>query len=155
MNNVDPLAELRDIQLPATVSAWPAWGWWIILALVALGLSVAAVLAWQRYRRLAFQRDALKQLEALRETASNTQPTRVIADISALLKQVAMTREGRQGIASLHGTQWLRYLDTQGNTTEFTNGPGQVLGNSRYQINPNIDVAALIDLSQQWIKKQT
>jgi hypothetical protein len=35
MNTTDPLAQLRDIQLPEPVGLWPlAWGWWALLLLV-------------------------------------------------------------------------------------------------------------------------
>ena len=48
----DPLAQLRDIHLPDTVSDWPPGpGWWV-LALVLL-LFGAALVIWavRRYRK--------------------------------------------------------------------------------------------------------
>ena len=59
MNPTDPLAQLREIHLPAPVSFWPpAIGWWILaifvlFCLIALAYFIHRQVIKKQYRRLA------------------------------------------------------------------------------------------------------
>ena len=154
-NTHDPLQGLRDIHLPAPVSFWPpAPGWWMVAALVIV-LLIVAVWFWRRYRRHAYRRGALQQLQhlqaALRQGHAETQ---VLAELSILLRRTAISRYGRQQVAALHGDDWLAFLDRTGRTTQFTQ-QGQALLDAPYR-NHSAQVAEpLLQLAQRWLKVQS
>jgi len=67
---VNPLEQMRDIQLPAPVGWWPpAPGWWLltvlVLALVAWGLARAVRIASERRQRQRYRGEALQELNNL------------------------------------------------------------------------------------------
>jgi outer membrane lipoprotein SlyB len=109
------LSNLRDLALPPAVSLWPpAPGWWII---AAAGLAAAAILsaaALARYRRNAYRREALRQLDTV-----------AFGAISAVLKRTALAAWPREQVAALTGAAWLAFLDRTGRTTAFTEGAGR------------------------------
>ena len=154
---MDPLSNLADIHLPDPVSAWPpAYGWWLVALLLACCLIAVVIWLRHRHQRSAYRREALAQLNTLKEkAASQHNPTLIAAELSALLKQVAITLSGRKSTASLTGEEWLKFLDDKGRTSDFTQGQGRVLGADIYKPNVQIDLEKLFKLSQQWIKKQS
>lgn len=114
------LTQLRDIRGLDPVSGWPpALGWW----LVALGVLLLFYLAW-RYRaslrlrippipvlRIGNWRwDAGRQLRDLRQRALTQDPRRTAAELSELLRRIAMARLGREACAGLTGADWLAWL---------------------------------------------
>lgn len=146
--------ELQPIHLPADVSAWPpAPGWWIVFAMI-LALLAAAFLGYRRYRRLAFRREALTLLAEL-EKQQDQAPLQLIDAVSALLKRVAITVHGREKVAGRTGDSWLQFLDASGRTNGFTQGPGRVLGASRFRPDITLDAPALMALCRDWIQKQS
>ena len=66
MNPQDPLADLHPLRQPELIGWWPpALGWWLLLLAVILCVaSLVYVLLW-RYRRNAYRRRALIQLQSL------------------------------------------------------------------------------------------
>ena len=71
MNPNDPLADLADIHLPNSISAWPlAPGWWVLIILACAGL-VALFKLWSKWHasRL-YRRQALAQLNSI-EASNN------------------------------------------------------------------------------------
>jgi hypothetical protein len=151
----DPLQGLRDIHLPSPVSFWPpAPGWWILAALV-LVLIVAGFWLWRRYQRRAYRRSALKQLQQLQLALQQGQAeATILADLSVLLRRTAISRYGRQQVASLHGKDWLTFLDRTGRTTQFTS-QGQALLAAPYQRHASQSAAPLLQLAQHWFKVQS
>ena len=109
---MDPLEQLQDIHLPATVSAWPlSWAWWLTLGLLLCAIIIAiwAVKAW--FKRTHITRLALKELQILQQQN---------VDITALqqfLKRVALSCFPRHEVAALHGNAWYEWLDKQANLT--------------------------------------
>ncbi|MEX2327800.1 MAG: DUF4381 domain-containing protein, partial [Pseudomonadales bacterium] len=60
----DPLAQLRDIHLPAPIEAWPPAPGWIVLAILALLFATAAIVfLYGRWRRNQYRREGLQALE--------------------------------------------------------------------------------------------
>ena len=160
MPNSDPLATLRDIQLPPPVSAWPpAPGWWLLAALL---LGVLIALAWQAYRyyrRTAANRAALRELRGLHNRyASDADARRLAADLSQLLKRLALVKYPPPQVAPLYGEAWLTFLDRSGATLGFSKGVGRLLVVLPYQASvretqPH-QLYALLQLAQHWIKRQ-
>jgi hypothetical protein len=156
MNGADPLEQLRDIHMPEAIGWWPlAPGWWM-LAVLILGLIVAAIV-WRvlRHRRLAYKREALAQWQAIHARFLDDKDTaRLLADLAVLLKRTCITRYGRDETAGLAGEQWLAFLDQTGKCTAFSQGAGRVLVSERFTSHPQVDGPALLNVTLAWLNKQ-
>ncbi|MEM7016166.1 MAG: DUF4381 domain-containing protein [Pseudomonadota bacterium] len=155
--NQDPLSQLHDIQMPDPISFWPpAPGWWVLGVLMLAGLVFLVIRGWRWHARRAFKRQAL--IEA-RDIYSHYQQYhddgKLIADMSILLKRVALMRFGPAEVAALQGQDWLEFLDRVDRSAAFTQGVGSVLAEGPYR--PNAEVKGqpeiFIKLCQDWIKK--
>jgi hypothetical protein len=155
MPNVpDPLQELRDVQMPDPISWWPpALGWWMII----VGLVIMAILVvWVRvYRnRTRLRRIALAQLERVKEHyAVNSDDQWAITQISQLLRCYALALFSRSHVAGLTGQSWLKFLDHQGGTNQFSEGPGRALRAGPYQSQVPTSAVYLLPLVERWIKQ--
>lgn len=149
--------QLRDIHLPAEPGWWPpAPGWWIV-AVLALALLVwASRIALRRYRLHRQRQRLLARLDALARPDGTLTPE-AVAEISTLLRRLALMRYPRQRVAALTGAEWLRFLDQTGDSDGFSHGPGQVLATGPYQAHlpADVDFAALDTLVRDWIKQNT
>ncbi|MFK7885834.1 MAG: DUF4381 domain-containing protein [Gammaproteobacteria bacterium] len=142
---------LRDIHLPAGVSAWPlAPGWWVLMLVVALLMFAV----WFLWRRGGTQRYSLAQLRGIeRQFAEDGDPRRLVTDISTLLRRVCLTYRPRDSVASLTGKAWRDALVS-------LSGPRGTLPDSvAWQIvhgpyNPvePIDPKALLGHTRRWLR---
>ena len=110
--NADLLRQLADIRGLRPVSWWPlAPGWWALLALLLLvgGIAIAFILRRRAWHR-SWQGAAARQLTKLEAqlTAETAQAT--AADLSLLLRRIAIRRFARSECAGLEGQRWLRWL---------------------------------------------
>ncbi|SEK45532.1 protein of unknown function [Colwellia chukchiensis] len=98
---MDPLAQLKDIHLPATVPNYPlAPGWWL-LAIAIIALLIYGVRKLYRYQcQRKTQKLAFKQLTS---TDNNQQ-------ILRLLKWAALQYFPRQQVAPLSGEKFKNFL---------------------------------------------
>ena len=152
MNPMDPLAELRDIVTPPPPSAWPwAPGWWILLILGLLLLSISIWWFWRWRQRSRPRRLALKQLAQLQQQEADPQTLR---QLSQLLREVALQAYPWEQVACLNGKRWLEFLDQTGDTTQFTEGPGKILGDGPYRPPSEPLNSQLFVLCQEWIQLQ-
>lgn len=151
----DPLADLRDWHLPDPVSWWPpAPGWWLVAAGILVGL-VLVVRLWFRWRgRTSLQLAARLELERLgRDLAADGDRRRYLAELSRLLRRLALARYPRAQVAGLTGDDWLAFLDATGGAGEFSDGVGRVLVESAYRPTAEIlfDPERLTTLVRRWI----
>lgn len=155
MNHSDSLQGLRDLHLPAPVPFWPpAPGWWILAGLIVV-LSLFAVWWWRRRQRLAYRRAALSELQQLQQANQQGQSgAPILAELSILLRRVAMMRYGRDQVAALHGRAWLEFLDRTGRTKQFTE-QAQSLLDAPYRRDGAIEVTPLLSLAQRWLQVQS
>ena len=144
------LNRLHDIHGAPDPSWWPpAPGWWMLGAIVAVAL---AVYLW-RSRRESWQAQALRELKrAEREFAESRDAARCVAQVSVLLRAVAIARARGIVVAGLTGDAWLRYLDEGIGGRHFSSGPGRILLTAPYMPNAEIDAAALCELTRQWLR---
>lgn len=122
----NPLADLKDIHLPNSVSVFPlSIGWYILIVLLIIG--VALLLWWRlKIRRQQKQRLKINQLlDEIESTHGNTPNT--VGEVSILLKRVAATKFPKQDVHKLLGNKWLEFLDKTGKTNDFTIGAGRSL----------------------------
>lgn len=156
--NPDTALALRDIHLPEPVSWWPpAPGWWLLLfALIVLCLS-----CWFMYRRWQHrqqQRDSLKAFTNIQLNFNQDQNrTKLVRELSILLRRSCITFYPRELSASLTGESWLQFLAATSMQDEFTSGAGQVLASAPYlseRSNLAIDAQALLAVCENWLRAQ-
>lgn len=151
------LSQLRDIHLPAAVSWWPpAPGWWLLLAIILLALA-GAWLLYRRYLRNQWRRSALAELSRLRNESQLLTSSLIVAELSVLLRRVAISRFPREESARLNGEPWLAFLDRkQAGEARFNSAAGHLLITAPYApataIAPEL-MAQLISLCEDWINK--
>ncbi len=140
--------QLRDIHLPSEIGWWPpAPGWWLLLAMLLLLL--IALVCWRRHQhKQAWRRQALAQLQAIRQQSANQQP----AAISALLRRVAIRCFAPQQVASLNGEQWLNFLCQHSQGADFQPFV-QALLIAPYNHQPIDNLEQLLQQTELWIRK--
>lgn len=154
----DPLAALRDIHLPEEPSWWPpatGW-WWLMLALILFAILIGLLFRFLYLRRYRLRRRALQTLRQLRtrhQHGESQQP--ICAELSNLLKSTAVRQFPDDAVAGLTGKAWLDFLNRSGHSKDFTRGCGHSLISAPYQPAPQIDLDALLDLSEQWLLQNT
>ena len=150
----DPLAQLKDIHLPPPVGWWPpAPGWWLVgICLLAVVVGGGYFL-WKLFRRGRYRREALLCLRHLHSTHQG-QEQLFLEEVSRLLRQVAICQYGRQEVALLNSSEWLKFLDRTGKTDQFSQGAGKVLGTMLYQPAVVIEADQLCRVAEAWIRRQ-
>lgn len=108
----DPLAELRDIRLPDTVSFWPpAPGWWMLAGLLVLGLLIALAMEWRRRQTLAYR--VARDWRAMARDTTRFPDTRALAAEGALLmRRILVSTPRAPEAASLTGQAWQDFLSS-------------------------------------------
>ena len=142
----DPLDELRPLHEPDAISWWPpALGWWVLIFFL---LAAVLLLRW-RWKRIALQRAALRELKTL--IANMNPPSQQAAAINRLLKRYALVCWPATEVAALTGESWLKFLDSHGGNGAFLQGPGRVLLTSPYYGEDQCN-EELFMLAHRWIK---
>ncbi|MEM6363732.1 MAG: DUF4381 domain-containing protein [Planctomycetota bacterium] len=127
MLNVDPysLDQLRDIVEPPPASWWPpADGWFYVSFLILVWSILWLVRGYQRWRRNAYRREAIAELNDLTEGD--------LVGLSRLLKRVALVGYPRRRVASLVGTDWTEFLSRTCPTANFDQGDAVKIGTAGY-----------------------
>ena len=104
---------LRDIHLPEAIGWWPlAYGWWLIIALVLVGLGWLLMRAWRNWRFNAPRRYAIRALATVEaEYLTNRDPVALGRQVSELLRRGMLAYAPRHEVAGLTGESWLEWLD--------------------------------------------
>lgn len=147
---------LRDIHLPEIVAWWPpAFGWWILAAVVVLIGVVLSVHAWQQRRHRAALR-ALKDI--LRALEGGAEPAECVSDASIVLRRFAMTVDRKSGgVAGLAGEAWLEYLGGKTRDPQFAAGSARLLLDAPYRAAGNVSVEqaqSVYRVCVNWINTQ-
>jgi hypothetical protein len=152
VNPQDPFANLHPLRLPVQIGWWPpAPGWWLLLLAGLVALTALGYLIRRRYKRNAYRRRALLQLQAL-ETQYVAQPDagHHLSQINALLKSVALLAYPRTSVAAHYGGNWRAFLNRS--LPPDAHFP-QAFDDAAYQKNcPAIDVAQVHKAAQHWIR---
>ena len=148
--------QLRDIHLPGAPAFWPpAPGWWLAAAALLALLAWLTVVALRRYHIRRRRRRMLCALASVEHALAGESTPDALAQVSVLLRRLALMRFPRQQVASLTGNAWLRFLDESGGNGRFTEGPGRVLAAGPYQrsLPSDLDAAGLVVLVREWVNK--
>lgn len=109
-----PIAEPAAIPMAPQTAAW-----WVLAALILLGLGAGGVAWRRRHVANAYRRAALAALDA-----SGEDP----AAIATVLRRTALAAFPRAHVAGLTGTDWLAFLDQTAPGTGLSASPeGQTL----------------------------
>jgi len=143
-NLVDLIERLAEPPEPTPVSMAPQTAGWIVLAVLLA--FIVAWLIWRallRWRKNAYRRAALAELE----TAGDDP-----AAIAVILRRTALAAWPRQDVASLHGADWLHFLDTTSSGAGFIDGPGSALVGAPYRSATAAPVPDLGALAVRWVR---
>lgn len=151
MNPADPLAELRDIHLPDSVSAWPlAPGWWLLLIIACAGLTALLIACSRRHRARLYRRQALLQLQQIEQNADNQ-----IVALVELLKQTVNTAYPDQHFSSLNIADFFKFLQQSCPAAQFEDLPDN-LDKLLYAKGTELDSVIIEQLKQGtkiWIRQ--
>ena len=153
MNPQDPLAALHPLREPLQVGWWPpAPGWWLLLVALLLLLGAGVYFLWRRYRRNAYRRQALLQLQAIREHYLQDRDGQAcITATNALLKSVAIRAYPLRDVAAISGEHWLEFLNA-GLGSEHAFDAGFALAAYR-PARDAVDLDALYSSAALWIQR--
>jgi hypothetical protein len=161
---MEPYAyQLRDIRGLDGIPWWPlAPGWWLLAAGIILGFW----LAWRLLPHLkipavmdiTWRWDAARHLRNLRRRARDQDPRDTLAELSELLRRIAMARYGRDACAAITGREWLEWLqshDPQG--YNWTDRGGIMLdlpyAPPGYASAEVMQLLEMIDAAQNWVAR--
>ena len=151
MNDSDPLANLRDIHLPADVSWWPlAPGWWVLIAVI-FALSVWALFKWQKRRKHQQLLLEVKQELAQIQSTYSQQPSELtlILNYSELLRRLLMLHLGREDTARLSGLKWFELISSYVPEQQLSEELITLMTDGKYQRQVQLDEPApLIDWAE-------
>lgn len=140
---------LEDIILPPAISWWPlAWGWWavIVVSLITLTLLVYGLWRWFRKHR--------QQQQALQELASSTEnlpSSELYSAVNAWLKIQLKTQQPQA--LHLHGKAWAEFLQQSTVKPIFSDEIIQALSQGLYQAQPaNISREQCLAAAEQWLR---
>ena len=145
------LVNLRDIHLPVEPGWWPpAYGWWIVAAILALVAAWAILWGTRRRRQLAPYRQVRREARYLtKQRLELMLDARTYADsVNALYKRVLVHVERRGDAAGLYGQPWLLFLADRFQHSGFLQRAGTCLGSERYEPRP-LDDSQLPDLVRE------
>ncbi len=135
---------LRDLHLPEAIGWWPlAPGWWVVIALIMVGLGLLFRHLLRIRARGAARRHALWRLNEL--TADFEQHHNAVAfssHLSELLRRTMLAYAPRHDIAGLTGDEWLAWLDRDLDQPRFQGEAGRKLLELPYRA-PGDDVSGL------------
>ena len=152
---MDQSLPLRDIHLPETVGMWPpAIGWWLLLIVLPL-LFLVAWWLFKRITKTTLTKEALKILDQIKNDPNSDQKQK-LQQLSSWLRRIAISLASRKEVASLSGQDWLAYLDQSIEGTPFSSGIGRYLADGHYQksLPDNVDITALAELCENWLRRQ-
>ena len=152
----DALAQLKDINFPPAIGWWPlARGWYLVMALIFILVVFFLYRAYQRYLNGRAKKQALNLLELYATQYAKEGTTQLTsARISELLKRVALVYYPRQQVASIHGQDWIDFLNKTSKRLDFESVKTMLL-DSPFKLNEQINLNPLITLAKLWIKQRT
>ncbi len=153
-NAADPLANLRDIQLPADVAWWPpAPGWWLLGLLILLAVLATGWYCRRRYRQLRYRRAALAELKQLLDETDND--AHILLAINRLLKRTALVAYPAATVASLHGQRWADFRQASLPNVPAPANLATLLGDQLYDVTAVApeDIQQLVIFARKWLAK--
>lgn len=145
LNLIELLEKLEPVPAPEPISLFPQtpfWGWLALLLLI--GVAYVSYRGWRKWRARAYRRAALAEI-----AQAGDDPIK----LARILRRTALCAFPRREVASLHGEQWLAFLNEHYPGNKFAGEIGQTLDNAPYQPNTNSGSApGLAKLVAEWVR---
>ncbi len=146
------IGRMADIAVPEPVSYAPQTAaWWVVASVLVMAVGVTIYVAFRRRKANAYRRQAIFELDALEKRVT---AEAAYGDLASLVRRTALAAFPRQQVASLHGDDWLAFLDRTG-PGGFRDGPGRSLATAPYDggraLSAN-DRAMLVRTVRNWIR---
>lgn len=151
----DVLAQLHDIHWPVALNRWIfAWGWYVLGLVLLMGLVVGGLRFYRYYQQRRIKQEALRLLKSY-QVAYQLTPHRQMAaaQVSELLKRVALVYFPRVTVASLNGEAWWSFLISTSKVSH-DRVVKEALLVLPYAPTCSVDVGPLFDFARQWIKQR-
>ncbi len=155
MAKEDALTQLKDIHLPAPIGWWPlAPGWYFLTLLVILVLGLMAYYWHKKYQQNRAKKEALQLLARYEQQYQQDNNAQIAtAQISELLKRVALVYYPRDRVAGKYGEEWLAFLQQTSKKLDFSE-VNLLLLQVPFQPGAAHDVSPLFIKARQWIKQR-
>ncbi|GAA5138912.1 DUF4381 domain-containing protein [Thalassotalea piscium] len=143
---MDPLAQLKDIHIPAEVHNYPvAYGWWILLAVIIVLVAICVSALKKHKRKVQAKRAAIKHLSG---------PITNNDEILTTLKWAATHYFPRDAIAQLYGKELNDFMLKQlpEKYHQKFNQLAEPGLNSRYKVNEKVLDKDLLQAALLWLK---
>jgi hypothetical protein len=149
------LAQLKDIHLPSPVGWWPlAPGWWIVVVVLFIGMMWMVWWCWRFWQAAQPKRQALRILSDIEQQAKDgVNANEVCAQISQLLRRVALTYYPNGTVAGLKDDDWIAFLNQHSRNLNF-NAVREHLLVYPYQPEARVVMKPFFDRSRAWIKQR-
>lgn len=149
------LAQLHDIHWPVALNQWIfAWGWYALGFVLLISLVVGGIGLYRYYQHRRIKQEALRLLKSYQDAYQRTPQHQIAAaQVSELLKRVALVYFPRMTVASLNGDAWWSFLVSTGKTSHDP-AVKQALLILPYAPESDVDVQPLFYFAQQWIKQR-
>ena len=155
MTDTDPLAALKDIHAPAPISWWPlAPGWYLLIFFILVLVLLLAVRLYKKHKHALAKKQALVLLAQYQEGYEQERDApKTCAQISELVRRVALVYYPRVAVASLHGEAWLQFLNATSKGIEF-DSVRTLLLDVPFKKEEAMDLLPLFEKVNHWIKQR-
>ncbi|MFB9054595.1 DUF4381 domain-containing protein [Formosa undariae] len=111
--------DLGDVIEPSPVPfTFETLGWKIVFFLIAVLIALVGYKIYQNYKKKQYLRDAVAEIQKLKQQ-TELSSVELINSILFVLKDTAMQSFGRKEVAGLYGSDWVNFLDSKVNTSNF------------------------------------
>lgn len=148
------MTNLVQPSAPEAVAWWPpAPGWYVLVALIIVGLLWMGWRVLRRWRANAYRREAGRLIDRIADRGT-------LNELPEILKRTALSAYPRGEVASLSGDQWLVFLDGTLGSTGFTIGSGRLFADLAFTVDGGSgltedETQELLGLARRWVKGHT
>lgn len=140
------------IEQEPVVFSFDAPGWYVLLGLVAFiifGLRMRHLIL---YRRNAYRRQAVSQIQTLAKEGNSVE---LIKRINLTLKEIVLRSNPRSTISPLEGSTWIDFLNSKCHDGPFESTDYKLFEDAVYRemVDNNQAVEGLMNRSLIWINK--
>ncbi len=128
LQNSDSFGDIIE-QDPVSFS-FDAPGWYLLIGLIGLALIASWIFFQLKHKRNAYRRRAISELRELSVTSFDYQ---LIIAVNQALRRIVQRWESRSKVASLQGSEWIRYLNSQCSSILFNEDSADIIEKAVYQ----------------------